>query len=503
MILIYVQFNKLIYYFSIERYGRPKDNYWLKQLEFGISRNIFLLGKRKIHSTFILEIIRKESSYTIFMRYILKGTKFHKSLLVLNTQLNLLGCSNNLTVILSSLDYLNLLWVLFKLDNKDLFFSQNKSCINYQYKIWSYNTSKKFKLSTLNFYCLFFDRLYFGLSSYNQKSYNFGFGDLIIQKSISILLLFVFERFISQLLNYDFFEFYKKIQNAKDYFKFFKWFISGHLVFDTGRFMNIVSKRVVEQSFKDLLYKYLNSSYFISSLTKECFVLYENKILSSIILNVYFNSFDYWIEHSLIPRYLNSSVFILKRDNVKIVYIRYLSEFVIGILGSRNISVEVLNRVEEKFFEMTFLINSKFILTYKHTIFMGYSIIIPSSNKVQILVSMNEIIVLLKSMGFLSSKGAPTRNCRFLNYKLSEIIRIYRRVELDILRKYHFSDNFDYISSRVFYFLRYSCALTFCSKMKLKTLKKTFKKYGYYLNVKEDRTQLSFRRINYKQTIKL
>lgn len=169
MILIYVQFNKLIYYFSIGRYGRPKDNYWLKQLEFGISRNIIILGKRKIHSTFILEVIRKESSYTIFMKYILKGTKFHKSLLVLNTQLNSLGCSNNLIVILSSLDYLNLLWVLFKLDNKDLFFSQNKSCMNYQYKIWSYNISKKSKLSTLNFYCLFSDRLYFGFYSYNQK----------------------------------------------------------------------------------------------------------------------------------------------------------------------------------------------------------------------------------------------------------------------------------------------------------------------------------------------
>jgi hypothetical protein len=90
-----------------------------------------------------------------------------------------------------------------------------------------------------------------------------------------------------------------------------------------------------------------------------------------------------------------------------------------------------------------------------------------------------------------------------LNYRLNRIILIYKIVELDLLKQHSFSDNFDYICRKVSYFLRYSCALTFCSKMKLKTLKKTFNKYGYYFKVNENQNYFNRIKLNYNYKVKI
>ncbi|KAJ3392363.1 hypothetical protein HDU92_008494, partial [Lobulomyces angularis] len=48
-------------------------------------------------------------------------------------------------------------------------------------------------------------------------------------------------------------------------------------------------------------------------------------------------------------------------------------------------------------------------------------------------------------------------------------------------------------NARMYYILKYSCALTICSKMKLNTLRKTFKKYGPDLTVEtKDKKKISF-----------
>ena len=104
----------------------------------------------------------------------------------------------------------------------------------------------------------------------------------------------------------------------------------------------------------------------------------------------------------------------------------------------------------------------------------------------------------LKAQGFLSNKGYPTRNCKYLNYSLSQIITNYRKLLFVLLKRFAFSDNLDLFYARAFYFLKYSCALTICSKMKLKSLRKTFKRYGPNLSVKENNKIYSFKAINYK-----
>ena len=50
-----------------------------------------------------------------------------------------------------------------------------------------------------------------------------------------------------------------------------------------------------------------------------------------------------------------------------------------------------------------------------------------------------------------------------------------------------FANNFGRFAARIHWILRYSCALTIATKMKLKTLNKVFSKYGKNLSVKDEK----------------
>ena len=65
------------------------------------------------------------------------------------------------------------------------------------------------------------------------------------------------------------------------------------------------------------------------------------------------------------------------------------------------------------------------------------------------------------------------------------IIAHYKAIGIGLLNYYSCADNFTRVKARVTYILKYSCALTFASKLKLKTLNKVFMKYGYDLAVSE------------------
>lgn len=55
------------------------------------------------------------------------------------------------------------------------------------------------------------------------------------------------------------------------------------------------------------------------------------------------------------------------------------------------------------------------------------------------------------------------------------------------------------MTTRVHYILKYSCALTICSKMKLITMRKTFKRYGKNLTIEFNKTPISYPTISHKR----
>ena len=61
------------------------------------------------------------------------------------------------------------------------------------------------------------------------------------------------------------------------------------------------------------------------------------------------------------------------------------------------------------------------------------------------------------------------------------------------------ANNYKRLAARVHYILKYSCALTIRSKMKLKTLKRTFKHYRKDLTVKVKEKEISYPTLAYKR----
>ena len=59
------------------------------------------------------------------------------------------------------------------------------------------------------------------------------------------------------------------------------------------------------------------------------------------------------------------------------------------------------------------------------------------------------------------------------------------------------ANNYGRLAARVHYSLKYSCALTISSKMKLRTMRRAFKKYGKELTIQRGKKSISFPKISY------
>lgn len=491
--LILVQFNKLVTIYSNRRCGRPKDSWGLKQLEFGISRSVCTgqmvctLGKRRTYSTFCSIKKRKESSYTKFIRLVLNGSDLYKNLIKLNNQLIFLSCSRDLIYLFSNFEFLKLSWDFVRFKNKLLFLKKNKKLLGHQFELWSCLMVYKFKPGKFSF----------GASSGFQDSMGFKFlyGDWVITQSLYNLVLIIFERFLRQFMEINELSHGIKLNQIRINSECIHWLLTGNLIFNKARFMVLFSQRIIDQSLKDLLYKYFNSNYFnSSSVMLNKIYLFESCLLSLLVLNIYSNSFDEWVEDSLLFRYIEGIVdTFYSKLGVKFLYIRHLSSFFMGLYSSREISLELVNRVEEKVHEMSSDYNSNLIFQFKRAIFLGYTIKSDSLCQIKVIVVLETIVLSLQKLGFVSNRGVPTRNCRYLNSKVSTVLTNYNRVGQVILKQCSLADNFDDLYTKVFYLLKYSCALTICSKMRLKTLRKTFEKYGSYLGVKDGNKLIHFK----------
>lgn len=61
------------------------------------------------------------------------------------------------------------------------------------------------------------------------------------------------------------------------------------------------------------------------------------------------------------------------------------------------------------------------------------------------------------------------------------------------------ANNYGRLAARVHYSLKYSCAFTICSKMKLRTIKRAFKKYGKNLTITINNRSISYPKICYSR----
>jgi len=101
-----------------------------------------------------------------------------------------------------------------------------------------------------------------------------------------------------------------------------------------------------------------------------------------------------------------------------------------------------------------------------------------------------DIVRGLMDKGYARRNGIPTRCGRLIYLSPSDIIRHYLELERGLLGYYGLATNYGRFSARVHYILKYSCALTLCAKLRLRTLKKTYKKFGRDLSILKDDGEL-------------
>lgn len=194
-------------------------------------------------------------------------------------------------------------------------------------------------------------------------------------------------------------------------------------------------------------------------------------------------------------------------------FVRYADDFIIGVSGSIKDCTEIRNDLANFLKDKLGLdlSLSKTLITpatRKKAHFLGFDIYITPYNKrqlvwsrrkdgaarltaqtsrPQILAPIRKIVAKLESKGYCKhgQKGTPTRVGRLIHLSLPMIIDHHKAIGRGLLNYYSCADNFTRLKARISYILKYSCALTFASKLKLRTIKKVFSKFGYNLEVTE------------------
>jgi group II intron reverse transcriptase/maturase len=232
----------------------------------------------------------------------------------------------------------------------------------------------------------------------------------------------------------------------------------------------------------------------------------------------------------------------MKRDDsfVRLNYVRYADDFVVGVEGSYKLAKEILSKIES-------FVNNELKLKFnpdKTTIskfaekpfkFLGYSIRAPLAkrgikpletirvngnritrrNKVRIIIEMDVAKVLKKlaNNGFIRKRTSHTLHNELeyrgtfkgnlINLDHPDILKYYNSVLRGLQNYYSFARNRSAIA-RVGWLLKESCALTLARKFKLKTAAKAFEKFNKDLGFDIDKDKrISFIGISYAKAVNI
>lgn len=374
--------------------------------------------------------------------------------------------------------------------------------------------------------------------------------DKIVQEGMKILLNAIFEKDFRKSSHA--FQTNKGCHTALNQIRLefgkVNWFIEGDIdqqypSINHSILIELLREKIQDEPFIDLIYKYLKIGYgeaATEKITPMKVGLAQGRLISPILFNIYMRPFDVWVEDTLIPKYSISKRTKTNPEDTKMIrtygkftrtaidknsvygrvfYVRYGDDFILGIKGSKK-TCEIINTELKSFLAKRLqlcLTIDKTKITHSikdKALFLGYQICCPSIAKMLVdynakgkfmkntthtilLAPVSRVLKRLKEKGFLNSKNMPTRNGRYTNIDLWNIVENYLAIQKEILDYYAMANNYGRLAVRVHYSLKYSCALTISSKMKLRTMKRVFKKYGKELTIQRDKKAISFPNISY------
>nr|YP_009317774.1 hypothetical protein Nram.m66 [Navicula ramosissima]AOY40378.1 hypothetical protein Nram.m66 [Navicula ramosissima] len=539
--------------------GKPKVNIRRGLLEFGILQHLEKCGERRNRSTGL--ITRKGSSLIQFTESELSGSYRGEQLLKLKSDLMKGNKANNLSTILSDPKFLVSCWVRIR-SNKGNLTPAFDGSIDGIKSSWFTETAKQIKNGKYQFKVA---RRKYILKPNSDKLRPLTMPsskDKIIQEGMRFLLEIIFEPLFKDN-SYGWRPnrgCLTAINDIKMKCKAASWYIEGDIEqqfpsLNHKFLISILNSKIHDQAFIDMVYKYIKVGYGES--IKEAIPMkvgvIQGGILSPILANIYMHPFDEWVTEYLKPNFdkgdkraKNPEYFkkyhqdgqkvkdktirsVLTQDpNFKrLYYFRYADDFLISVDGTKEDCISLRNQIKEFLsnkINLTLNVEKTKIINAQHESakFLGYIIHKTPMNKMPIRrdkknrlarivprpmtdAPIKEIVKKLIERKYATRNGNPTRNGRFINHRLPDIINHYRSVERGILNYYSLATNYSRMAARVHFILKYSCVLTIASKMKLKTKRKVFKKYGKDLNILNEKGKIiaCYPTIEYKKPKKI
>lgn len=523
---------------SDQKKGSPKLFMRRKRTEFAITRNLKERGLRRVYTT--VSSCRKEPSHVRLDKDTLSGVYKSNQLDLLRSYIISNKKCVNLSIIMSDPNFLIAAWARIRSKSGSLTPALSKETLDGIRLPWFEETSNTMRNGIFQFSPS--RRIY--ISKPNEKKRPLTIPssrDKIVQEAMRFLLMLIFEGDFSKnshgwvtgrgchtALNQI------KMQFAHD-----NWFIEG----DIGQqfpsinhqvLVELLKTKIDDQAFIDLIYKYLRVGYGkqADDIIQMHIRTTQGGVLSPILANIYMTPFDKWIENHLIPKYTKGkrkkanpaytkmirfgkvtdhsihSLYSHDQNYIRLHYVRYADDFIMGLNGPKINCEQIVDECRIFLLEQLKLTLNveKTKITHSQldsAKFLGYRVYKTKLSKMKISHNskdklnrrttntildgpIDQIVEKLKERGYTKKDGSPTRNGRFINHPLYDMVEHFKMVERGILQYYKLANNYGRVAARIHYILKYSCALTIASKMKLTTLRRVFNKYGKNLNIKDE-----------------
>lgn len=547
------KFNKPAASSSLRK-GSPKLVLRRKRTEFAMTRNSKEWGLRGVHNT--ATSCRKGPSYVRFDKDTLSGGYESNQLDLLRSYIIGNKRCVNLSKIMSDPNFLIATWAKIRLNSGSLTLGLSKETLDEIALPWFEETASTMRNGIFQFSP--FRKTYISKSDGRKKSLTIPSPrDKIVQEAMRFLLMLVFEGDFSKN-SHGWFSgrgCHTALNKIKMDFTQDNWFIEGEIdqqfpSLDHQVLIKILKTKIEDQAFIDLIYKYLRVGYGESpdKIVKMCVGTSQGGVLFPVLANIYMTPFDKWVERDLIPKYNKGkrrkanptytktirsenvtdhsipSLYARDRNFVRVHYVRYVDDFIVGLNGPKIYCKQIVEECKTFLFEQLRLTLNieKTKITHSQidsAIFLGYRVYKTKLSKMKIAYNLkgqlprrttniildgpiDRIVGKLTERGFIKKRdGSPIRNGRFINHTLYDMIEHYKMVERGILQYYKLANNYGRVAARVHYILKYSCALTIASKMKLTTLRRVFNKYGKNLNIKDESGKIttSYPTVDYRR----
>lgn len=327
------------------------------------------------------------------------------------------------------------------------------------------------------------------------------------------------------------------------------WIIEGNITkcfdsLDHHILAKLLASKIDDKGFIDLYFKWVKAGYVVG----KQFIPSGNSgspqgsLISPVLSNIYLHELDRFIIEDFLkqnPKYtkilrggrgsakqaFKKNVTLSNLGFKRLQYVRYADDFIIGVIGSKSDAMKLRTQVKDFLAkELKLELNiekTKVTHTGDNTLsFLGTNIrVVPPSRfprskrkdgiitkkamRLQLRLPLKRLCDKLKELGYLHARrGSPTRVGWLTAFSPAQIIKHYNDVYREYANYYSFVDDKPLLN-RIAYIFKYSAALTLASKLRLRTKRKVFNRFGKNLTIHDENNKPIISFVGYKHSKKV